>query len=593
MKIKRGWKNKESLYLGLLIALFLIGIFLRSYHFSDWLHFELDQSRDAKVVGLALEDGIGNLPLLGPKAAGSFLRLGPLFYYTEYLSGLIFGNTPSGLAVISMILSCLTPIIFYFFIRRYFNKKVSVMLLAVFCVSIFLVMYSRFAWNPNNIPFFILIFFYSLLRTVDSNEKHKGRWLLLASLAFSFASQLHFIVLLSLPVIAVIFLIIKRPRIVWKFWAGAFLILLFFYIPPIINDYKTGGDNIAEFQKMFEKKSSSEKSDHTLSEQVIRSFEESSIGYFLVYSGYQKAELPRVEEKSLLNFDVKCDQECRNNLPIGGLATLVFIAGMFLGVERLFRKKEEGVKKDFLILTAIYLIITLGLFVPIAYDIAPRFFLLIAPIGFIFLGLIFNFLEKKKLFWIAYLTILILVFSNLWTTQRRFSEMARAPYDSFKIDSDKILKERHRVTLQQQLLITDYIEDVYKQNNFPVYVNSDPFYRRSFLYHLEQRNIPRDDFRNTRDKVYAHGNYFLVYPSNDTPEEIAEKYLDKYSIVDVKYFGTLTAVRMEPLLESINTTEQEFGPDKKPTSAPGVPVRCRWNEIMGKCNQDGLEDDED
>jgi hypothetical protein len=399
-------------------------------------------------------------------------------------------------------------------------------------------------------------------------------------------------VLLSLPIIGVIFLIIKRPRISWKFWIGAVLILVFFYLPPIINDFKTGGDNVAEFQKMFVKKSSSEKSEHTLPEKVIRDLEETALGYFLVYSGYQKAELPRIQERSFLNFDIICDKECRKNLPLGGLAVLVCVVGVILGTIKLFSNKKDSAKRDFLILMGIYFIVTLGLFVPIAYDLAPRFFLLVAPIPLVFLGLIFYFLEKKNLSWLIYILAIVLISSNLWTIQKRFSQMAIASEEKFEIESDKILKERHRVTLQQQLMITDYIEFIYKQNNFSVYVNSEPFYRRSFLYHLEQRGIPRDDFRNTGKNIYARGNYFLIYPSNDTPEEIAEKYLDRYLILEVKYFGTLTVVQLEPLPEFINTQEQEFGPDKKPTSAPGVPVRCRWNEILGKCNQDGLEDDE-
>ena len=85
--------KKRYFYIAFLAVLFL-GAFLRFYHFADWLHFELDQSRDAKVIDLAIKEGPGALPLLGPKAAGSFLRLGPAFYYFKYLSALAFGNTP-------------------------------------------------------------------------------------------------------------------------------------------------------------------------------------------------------------------------------------------------------------------------------------------------------------------------------------------------------------------------------------------------------------------------------------------------------------------------------------------------------------------
>ncbi len=52
-----------------------VGAFLRLYHFEDWMHYQLDQARDFRVVYAAMEYGPGELPLQGPRAAGSFLRL--------------------------------------------------------------------------------------------------------------------------------------------------------------------------------------------------------------------------------------------------------------------------------------------------------------------------------------------------------------------------------------------------------------------------------------------------------------------------------------------------------------------------------------
>lgn len=586
-----GWfkKNKKNKAFLILIAIFAVGFFLRAYHFGDWLHFELDQSRDAKVVGLALEQGIGNLPLLGPKAAGSFLRLGPIFYYYEYLSGLIFGNNPVGIAIISLIFSCGSIVVFYYFIKRYFSEKISLMLVALFSVSLFMVLYSRFAWNPNNLPFFVLVFLYALLRVTDKKEKRNGVWLMVASLAFSFVSQLHFVALVSLPLVAVIYLAIKRPRIALKFWIFSILILIFFYIPPIVNDIKTGGENIAEFQKVFLKKSTKDNDKHNLLEKVVKDVRETSLGYFIISSGYQKAELPSFRSAGLVGGVLVCDAKCNNFQSWGFLALALFLAGAILHLKNVFSVKEDS-RKNFLLLCGIWFLITTGIFVPIAYDLAPRFFLLIAPMVFVFLGFVFEFLERGKWKFVSLVLFAIFLISNLAAVQSRFSEMARSSSESFKIDSDRILKERNRVTLEQQLKITDYIESVYVQNTFPVYLNSEAFYRRSFLYHLEQRGIVRDDFRNSGKTVYAQGNYFLVYPTDDSFEENAEKYLDRYDIAETKKFGTLGVIRLVPKSEAINAEKQIFGPDKKPTSATGVPVRCRWNEVFGKCNTDGTED---
>jgi hypothetical protein len=573
-----------------------LGIFLRAYHFSDWLHFELDQSRDAKVVDLAVKQGIGNLPLLGPKAAGSFLRLGPAFYNFEYLSALIFGNDPAGIAGLNLIFSILAIPLFYFFVRRYFDEKISSALTLLFSSSLFLVLYSRFAWNPNSLPFFILLALYGLLRAVDQEEKKKGWWLMAAAFSLAILTQLHFVAFMGVPVIALLFLAIKRPRIRWTYWLVSLLIIMVLYVPLAVNDIKTGGENIKEFAKVFAKKSSA--GENTLLEKGVKNYAENSLGYLLMASSYGKAELPRIKQTGM-NFDAVCDRGCRDGLASGALAVVFFSSGALLLLWQLKKcwKQKLDAKKDFVLLSSLWFGVTFVLFTPIAYDFAPRFFLLVSALPFIFLGLIFQFLEEriasKNIFRIIFISSMILLFaSSLIAVKDRFSELASAKSENFEIASDRILKEQYRVTLEQQNEIAGYIESIYTTNHFPVYVNSEAFYRRSFLYILEAKNIPRDDFRNTQitKKIYRNGNYFLVYPRNVNLESRTKKYLESYEIVSQKDFGTMVVFQLKPKEAAINDLEQDFGPAKKPRSASGVPVRCRWNEIFGKCNPDELED---
>ncbi|EKD46420.1 MAG: hypothetical protein ACD_67C00242G0001 [uncultured bacterium] len=587
----REWKSKK-LFIVAVVLMLAIGVFLRAYNFADWQHFELDQSRDAKVIDLAVENGAGDLPLLGPKAAGSFLRLGPIFYYFGFVSAKIFGNTPQGIAVISLIFSCLTLPLFYLFARRFFTQKISLMLLAVFSSSFFLVMYSRFAWNPNTLPFFILAGVYGLLRATDLQEKRRGWWLVLASFMFAIASQLHFVAFLGLPIIASAYLIVKRPRINWKYWLASLFCIIFLYVPPIINDIKTGGQNIQEFEKVFAKKT--KKDDHNMIEKVIRDFDKNSIGYVLLLSGQQEAELPKIRIGGQTNIDFSCDDDCKSAIPLGVLAVAFFLLGIVLLAYNLFDSfaKKNLARMDFTLLTCLWFFGSLVLFAPIAYDFVPRFLLLVAPLPFVFLGFVLEFLEKKKMGWIVWLLVFILVISNVWSVSNRFSQMSKAPFENVVTEPDRILKEHDRVTLEQQLLITDYFENIYRQNNYPVYVNSEAFYRRAFLYHLEKRSIVRDDFRNTRN-VYAEGNFFLVYPTSMALEKITDDYVEKYDVASVKEFGTLKVVRLTPKPEMITAVRQEFGPAKKPTSSLGVPVRCRWNEVLGNCNTDGTEESSD
>jgi drug/metabolite transporter (DMT)-like permease len=588
-------KYRIFIILGLIFAL---GAFLRVYHFADWLHFELDQSRDAAVVDLALNQGIGNLPLLGPKAAGSFLRLGPIFYYFEYLSALVFGHTPAGMTGLNGVFSILAIPLFYVFMRRYFNGKIALALAALFASSLFLILYARFAWNPNSLPFFILLTLYGLLRAVDEAEKRKGWWLVVGAFALTVATQLHFVAFLGIPAIAGLFLLIKRPRIQWRYWLAAATVIVVLYVPPIINDLKTGGDNIREFAKVFAKKSTA--GENTLLEKGIKNYSENALGYLLMTTSNEKAELPKVKQQGL-RMDVVCDRDCRDNLGMGAMAMLFFSVGVILMLWQLKKRYSEkpSAQKDFVILMVLWFGITFILFTPIAYDFAPRFFLLIAALPFVFLGFIFQFLEEKiaakNIFWAIFISaVIFLVLANLLAVTGRFSELAKAKTENFEIATDGILKESHRVTLEQQLAIIDYVQNIYATNKFPVYVNSEAFYRRSFLYLLEARDIVRDDFRNTQiaKHIYRNGNYFLIYPKNVNLDARTSKYAENYDIVAQQNFGTLVVFQLKPKESAINAVEQEFGPAKKARSASGVPVRCRWNEIFDKCNPDEPEDGE-
>lgn len=576
--------------IAVVLLIIALGIFFRSYHFSDWLHFELDQSRDAKIIDLAIKEGPGQLPLLGPKAAGSFLRLGPIFYYFNYFSALIFGNTPSGMAMIIMIFGILAIPAFYLLVRRYFNKWTSVSLLLIFSTSLFLIMYSRFSWNPNALPLFTIMTAYSLLRAVDKEERKRGIWLLLGSFFLAIATQLHFLAFVSVPVIVAAFLLMKRPKIKLAYWIGAIVIILFVNSPVFLNEVKTGGKNFKEFQEVVMGKSNKD-SEKTLIEKMAKNYTENSLGHFLILSS-QNAELPKLEQNP--KFDIKCDQECRDNLPLGAAAVVLFTLGIVTMLKNLIFEKEPQ-KKDFLLMISLWFVVAFGLFIPLAFDISPRFWLLVSVLPFIFLGFTFELLGKitPKKFALALTIIIIsgLTVSNLYQIYKRFDGLQNASNEAVKISADRILKERHFVTLEQQYRIIDYVGSFYKENGYPIYLNSEPFYRRSLLFHLDMRNIPRDDFRNVTSskKVYQNGNYFLVYPTNSNLEKEMDIYTIAYSEIGRKQFGTLMVIQLAPKASFVTDIQQTIEPRVKSKSAPGVPERYTWEEIFNSAEEEGDE----
>lgn len=562
--------NKKKTFILLFILIFSLGIFLRAYNFSDWLHFELDQSRDARIIYSAVENGISNLTLLGPRAGGTFLRLGPAFYYFEYLSAIFFGNTPSGMAVFNLLFSIGAIAVFYFFVREYFTKKISLALMAVFSTSLYLVMYSRFAWNPNSLVFFELLSFYSLLKILNQEEKRKGVWLFVLAISLAVATQLHFLALLSLPFICLVFILIKRPKISWRAWAAAILAIFFLYSPMILNEIKTGGANVKELPGAISGKSNKEK--HSIIASAIRNYQENSIANWLVISGSEKGESLKIERP--LKPALICDQGCRSNLPYTAVGLIIFTGGILFLLKNIFKEKEP-IKKNFLLVVAGWLAIVFAMYVPLAYDLSPRFFLLTAPIYLIFLGFWFQMFSKFLKGWPIIILALILVATNLFFAQKRFNELKLAPTQDVKIKADRILKERTRVTLLQQKLISQFIESKYKKNNFPVYIKSEPQYDRAFKY-LSENKIPTRDFGTER--AYRMGNYFLIWRTSSNIESKNEKYLNALDIVEKKQFGTLTVFYLSPKSDLVDDSPEEIKNEEESSSS--VPKRYTWKEFF-------------
>ena len=163
--MKKYFKKTRTLVAIALFLIVLIAGFVRLYHFNDWLYFKMDQSRDALLINNIVENGPGYLPLLGARAGATqlkhgFLRLGPIFYYFQYASAKIFHSTePYVLAYPDLFFSLAAIVLLYFFARLYFSRKHSLMITALYAFSFIIIQYSRFAWNPNSLQFFLLLSF--------------------------------------------------------------------------------------------------------------------------------------------------------------------------------------------------------------------------------------------------------------------------------------------------------------------------------------------------------------------------------------------------------------------------------------------------
>ena len=564
------------------------GFFLRSYHFSDWLHFELDQARDARVIDAAIDGSAADLPLLGPKAGGTFLRLGPFFYYFQYATGLVFGADPAGYATGVMLLSVATLAVFFLLVRRFFIDRIAIGLTAIMAVSLFFVMYGRFAWNPNPLPFFVLSGLYALLRSVDTHEEQRGWWFAGAVTMFGIASQLHFLAFLALPAILGVFLILRRPRYPWKAWIGAIAMVGLLYLPVILNEIETGGQNSKEFMAAITEKSTKE--EHMLAEKFLRDVSEHGLAALVITTGFEGGMFPslRIENGGIGSY---CFGRCDEGKWYG-LAAVLVLGMSILAFFWLWWRERERIKADFLLLMGIWFAVTFILFLPLSYGIAPRFFLLSGPLFLIFLGALCVMIERilhrhhiGKI--ITMSAVVLLVGSNLFFVSKRFDELSRAGSEAIVSEPDRVLKERIRVTLEQQTGIIDLLESRSKEHGYPVYMFSEPQHRRALKYLLEQRGI--ENAVLGFDGVYRQGVYYLILRSQSDHEDALKKYRESYIVGKKTEFGTLVAFELTPKPEAIIGERQDFS-IKKPSDSQ-APPRYTWREWFGRNQAASVDSD--
>jgi hypothetical protein len=392
---------------------------------ESWLFFQADQMRDLNLVNRAVTDGPGWLPLLGPKAGGTYLRLGPIFYYFEYLSALLFGtNSPAIMVIPDLLFSLLSLPLLFLFLREFFSKKYALLLTAGYALCFFEIQYARFAWNPNSLPFFNLLFFYALFKLFQvDNNRAKTWWVILAGVAYAVASQLHFVSLLSLPIaMGVIFLVRKfffknKKENWWKYLGIIILICVIFYLPVILSDLQSNGNNALNFLKSFGQKSSG--SVHFL-EALTKDIFVFSKYFLVILTGVVDAS------KQAINWFIFA-------------LFLFFGSGIFL-----FKTEKNAERKFFIALVFVWFFSYFVTYFPLGSKLQPRHFLTILPLPFIFFGFMVCGAKKiSKFKWMPYIAIAILlipIMTNAYSVNTWFSEIAESQIKISKHRKSALLK---------------------------------------------------------------------------------------------------------------------------------------------------------
>ncbi|MDD5397294.1 MAG: glycosyltransferase family 39 protein [Candidatus Moranbacteria bacterium] len=410
--------NKVPARILVLLTILVVGIFLRTYHFKDWLLVASDQARDLTLVGNVVS-GKTSWPLLGPDmSGGEGFKLGPIYYYFQIISAEIFGISAASQAYPDLLFSILSIPLLYYFLKRFFSENAALFSTGIYTSSYFAIEYSRFAWNVNLIPFFVLLFLLSFWEFSIGKEKTPWIWVISAGVSLGVGVQLHAILLLLFP--AVVFcgfiFIAKNNARFWHKFAVIMTIALMLNLGQFINEQRTDFGNTKAFLDAFIFKSQrtdgsvmkSFKLDIACNAQAsslaISSLGNKNICDFL-YDGERSTTY---NSKIHLNMDPA--------LLLGKLSSLLFLILGFGYLTYSFHAESDKKRKTFLGLIVLYAVLYFLVMLPIAPGSRMRYYLPIIFLPFVFLGFLFDFLAKKcpqKHLWIIVGIFSLLMLLNM------------------------------------------------------------------------------------------------------------------------------------------------------------------------------------
>ena len=560
------------------VALVLViagAVFVRTYHFDEWLYFKMDQSRDALLISDAIKNGPENLPLLGARAGATdleqgFLRLGPAYYYFQYLSGVLFQSTaPEVYAYPDLFFSLAVIPLLFLFVRLYFSRRHALFITAMYSFSFLIIQYSRFAWNPNSLQFFIILSFYGLLRFLNETDTNKkGWWVAVWATGLAIGSQLHFFGFFSLLGISGL-LILFHARV----WNRASLIALFeraslkrmalssvifctvflvAYTPVIVSDMMEGGQNTKNFIEALGSKAEK----RPLLEKIQKDITE-NLNYYCL----------------LTTSQCYTNDLSKNWLPV--MATgLMLLAGLFVVLLRL-RTETIQQSRDFIVLTLMWFSVFSLLTIPVAFQLRPRFYIVVFALPFIFLGFLYQFVEqrfgKRALAVSAGITLLILAV-NMRGTILWFQEQASAQVQTTEIRRTLILKNKDGVTLGQLQKATDWMYSRYTEGA-RLYYYVKPEHERPINFLLKAKENEQLQFTTLKMNGDPEAQFFAITPAKSGVDPVIKKYKQPVTVVASEQFGQL-------LVSEIVFPERVISPTFRYKNSGGGDDRFYWKDVI-------------
>ncbi|NTW90012.1 MAG: hypothetical protein HGB37_03855 [Candidatus Moranbacteria bacterium] len=510
-----------------LAVIIIAGAMLRLTDFSDLARFNADQARDAAVIDVMSEGTV--FPLLGPKAGGTTFRLGPAFYYLQFLSGLFFGHDPAGIAIFVPILSILSLLLLFRLLTILFPVRLSLPLTLLSAVSFYGVKYARFAWNPNPIPFFVLALLSLLLHLTDKNGKRSTLFAILLGLVIGIGTQLHTVLLFLFPAmlfLTAVFLVVRDRKLPIFRFAIIIGIALALHVPVLVSELSTGGANTTAFLNGIDTKTEHRTS---LVKTVLLDLEFFGQGTAYALTGIEPDHGWTNPIKLIGTHD-----PVEISLFLGSLALLS--VGLIGFVFTIFRR-SSGQRRRLLALIGSFSGLSFLLFLPLGNELNIRFFIILLFLPYVFMGILVDSLTTRR----EFRPVVLIGFTTL-TAALLFTNL-RSSFMTYDLSKYRAAESAYGgISLGEAQSLADFVRETAHESAASLF----PFeFARSVRYLVERTGMPFPEY--DQNKAAPDSFVFVIEPTDSNMTGTSD-YASRFDLVSTARFGrfTVTAMRVKP-----------------------------------------------
>ncbi len=439
----KEWASNNKKEFVLLVLVLLVASVLRLWRIDEYLPFLGDEGRDVRVVRRFLTNF--DLMFIGPRTSIGDMYLGPLYYYLIAPFLLLWNFSPTGPAVFVSLVSVSTVFLVWYIVREWFGKYGALAAAFLYAISPIVILHARHSWNPNIMPLLAILSIYGIWKVW--RKKH-FLWLIVLGLVFGIIIQSHYLGLLILPTLVIIWLLTLRSvwgtKLLKRFAVYSFFGFLVFaltLVPITLFDTKHGWHNTLSLKEFFFNRQST-------------------------VSAKPWSAIPDLWP--LWQGQIVTRLLAAKNGEVG-----TFIAGMLVAVT-IFLSYSYHKRKDSRRLLCVFVLVLwtivglsgIGLLKQSVYD---HYFGFLFPVPFLFFGLVFEELWQRKLKLVGVGMLAVLTFVSIQQNPLKYPPQ----------------RQQQRVQNIDNFIIR---ETGGKPFNFALISKQN--YEEGYLYYLEMWNAP-------------------------------------------------------------------------------------------------------